>query len=265
MLDYYALTGFSHEGDIPTPLEMLEMNLAETALFLDFDGTVVDIADRPDAIEISDDDKGLLERASRATGGALAMVSGRSIDDLERYIDGVPCALAGGHGVEFRFTDGQRETARFNRDNLERLRSAAEAFAQAEPRIFIEHKTAGIVLHFRQHPEMEDKARTFAEAMVLDDPESEVQPGKMVFEIKPKAVSKARAIERLMETPPFAGRRILFAGDDHTDELAFGALRQKGAICVKIGEEQTKAEYASPSPEAFKAWLTDAVERTPNG
>ena len=129
-----------------------------------------------------------------------------------------------------------------------------------DPRVIAEDKSFGIVLHFRQHPELECKVREFLTILVGEDDAFELQSAKMAVEIKPKGISKADAIGRIMAFEEFAGRNIVFAGDDVTDESAFSWVNQQGGVTVRIGEGPTCARYRTHSPSTFKAWLLEQVE-----
>ncbi|MEN0087740.1 MAG: trehalose-phosphatase [Pseudomonadota bacterium] len=255
----------AHENaDEPADLEGLSYDPADHAMMLDFDGTLVDIAATPDAVTFAERDDALLRRLSQNHGGALAIVSGRAIDDLDGFITDFPGAMAGGHGAELR-VDGEQSLAdHIDEDKLEQLKAAVRSFAEAEPRLLIEEKATGIVMHYRAHPDCEDKAVSFAKSLVDGHSDFGVQYSKMAVEIRPKGASKASAMEKLLESKPFAGRAPFFAGDDVTDEDAFDWVNAQGGISVRIGPGPTKALYRTPTPRSFKAWLDRAAAAPSN-
>ena len=256
MQDFYSMIGFCGEAHATAPLDSLEEPGPDTALFLDFDGTLVDIAEKPDRIAIPSHLPDTLKRLCRRHGGAVAIISGRDIVDLGRHLPGFSGAIAGGHGAQMRLPGGDIVREPVDIARIAALQNAASAFALSEPSVHVEFKDAGVVLHYRSAPEMEEKVRRFAHGLVDDDPDFTCQGAKMAVEIKPYGVNKGRAIERLMRTRTFAGRIPLFAGDDRTDETGFEAVNEAGGITIKIGEGQTEAQHRAATPAQFRKWLS---------
>ncbi|MDP2121180.1 MAG: trehalose-phosphatase [Hoeflea sp.] len=254
-LDYYTLVGFAPESTGPDDLESLSIKADETALFLDFDGTFVDIAETPDSVRVGRRDKLLLDELSRRHQGAVAIVSGRNLSDIDHYLAGFSGTVSGGHGAELRHAGQDFLGASCDLERLEHIKNAVMEFAIIDPRVLAEDKSFGIVLHFRQHPELEGKVHDFLRSLVDGDAEFEIQPAKMAFEVKPKGFSKASAIERIMSFVQFGGRSMLYAGDDVTDEGAFAHVNARGGVTVKIGDGPTVARYRTQSPASFKDWL----------
>jgi trehalose 6-phosphate phosphatase len=247
----------------PRPLNQLTYDPATSAMMLDFDGTLVDIAPTPDSIQFSSEDAALLAKLEDAHGGAVAIVSGRAIDDLEQYLTSFGGLIAGGHGAEFRI-DGRRSLAgEVDESQLEEIKQAVISFGKSDPRILLEHKSTGIVMHYRAHPECESDVIELAKSLVEKRPDFKLQFAKMAVEIKPAAASKASAMEALLQEKPVSGRRIFFAGDDVTDESAFEWVNAQGGITVKIGDEETSAGYRCSDPTEFKAWLKGVAQATP--
>ncbi len=255
MQDFYSMIGFSAEAHAPADIGTLEAPGPDAALFLDFDGTLVDIAERPDAITVPPSLIDMLNRLCERHDGAVAIVSGRDISDLSTHLEGFAGALAGGHGGQVKHAGGQVSQTSVDPVRLATLQAAAEAFALVEPGLHVERKSGGVVLHYRSAPELEEKVRAFAHALADPDPDFVCQPAKMACEIKPHGVSKGAAIERLMREPPFVGRKPVFAGDDRTDETGFEFVNANDGISIKIGEGQTEAGYHIDSPPAFRDWL----------
>ncbi|AKI02363.1 trehalose 6-phosphatase [Hoeflea sp. IMCC20628] len=254
-LDYYSLVGFASECSPPEDLNLLTINADETALFLDFDGTLVDIAPTPDSIKVGLGDKLLLDNLSKRHNGAVSIISGRNLKEIDHHLPGFSGVISGGHGAELRHSSGRVEGIACDLERLEHIKKAAMEFASIETRVLVEDKSFGIVLHYRQYPELGNKVCNFLTSLIDGDEEFELQSAKMAVEVKPKGISKAGAIERVMLFEEFAGRDILFAGDDDTDEVAFAWVNEQGGTSVKIGQGPTRAHYRTPSPATFKTWL----------
>lgn len=259
-LDYYSLVGFKSESTSPDELERLTIEPEKTALFLDFDGTFIDIAPTPDAIRVTNRDKTLLGQLSKHHGGAVSIISGRNLHDIDKHLGDFEGTVSGGHGAELRRDAKQLPAVKCNFERLEHIKNAVQEFAAIDPRVLAEDKSFGIVLHYRQHPELEGKVRDFVKCLVGDDADFEVQQAKMALEIKPKGISKAIAIERIMKFKEFRRRTILFAGDDETDEIAFAWVNEQGGITIKIGDGMTLARYRTRSPASFKKWLRSQLK-----
>ena len=254
-LDYYTLVGFAPESPGPADIEGLSLQPEETALLLDFDGTFVDIAETPDAIHVGSRDKKLLDVLHTRHQGAVAVVSGRNLSDIDRHLSGFPGTVSGGHGAELRHAGREVEGVICDLERLEHIKNAVMEFAIIDPRVLAEDKSHGIVLHFRQHPELESNVHDFLKSLVGCDDKFELQTAKMAIEVKPKGISKAGAIERIMAFEPFSGRTVLYAGDDLTDETAFAWVNERGGVTIKVGEGPSVARYRTGSPSSFKAWL----------
>ena len=227
------------------------------ALFLDFDGTLVDIAPRPDEVVVSEALRALLESLCVALDGALAVVSGRQLKDLLQYLAPLTVPAAGSHGLEYQLPGGQHLSTRDVH-----LPDAAwqdlEALVASHPALLLEHKGHGAAVHFRQAPELGDMVAS--RLQVLRDrhaPDFMLQAGKMVWELRPQGVSKGSAIERFMQVPPFAGRLPVFVGDDVTDEDGFRAAIELGGWAIYVGEaaDTTAARMALPDVAAVRRWL----------
>lgn len=229
---------------------------ARDALFLDFDGTLVPLEDRPDAVEVPD---ALIDRvhelASRLAG-RLAIVSGRSIDVLDDFgLSGL--ALAGSHGAEWRLP-GSAHEMRPRPASLDRAASAFRAFADAHEGVIFEDKPLGAALHFRLAPAMAQPAIALAQEHVAD---LHLQHGHAMIELRVAGVDKGTAIAMLMDLAPFAGARPLFFGDDVTDESGFAMAASLGGHGVLVGADRvTQASFALPDPAAVNAWLARITE-----
>lgn len=231
----------------------------DDALFLDFDGTLVDMADAPDLIAVPATLPDLLLRLSERLGGRVALVSGRALADLERHLGCTGFAVSGSHGLELRLSDGRTLSAPPAGD-IEEVRTAIARFAAERPGLLVEDKPAGIAVHFRQAPEQEQEVDAFLGDLALRSGLA-VQHGKMVIELRPQGADKGDALRILMGEPPFAGARPLFVGDDLTDEHAFAAAAALGGAGVLVGAPRdSAARWRLPDVAAVARWLEQAVE-----
>jgi len=238
----------------PPPLS----RLAPAALFLDFDGTLVELAEAPDAIRVPPGLKPLLDRLAARLEGRLALVSGRAIADLQRHLGAAGVAISGSHGAELRYADG-RSVRVVAPPGLPAARDAIHGFAAGLPGLLVEDKPTGVALHFRQAPEREGEAVAFLEALAGRSGLA-LQRGKMVAELRPPGTDKGGAVRRLMAEPPFAGARPVFVGDDLTDEDAFEAAVALGGAGVLVGPPRpTEASWRLDGVAQVTRWLESAA------
>jgi trehalose 6-phosphate phosphatase len=236
------------------PLSLLDGG----ALFLDFDGTLVELADAPDAIRVPGDLAPLLGRLARRLGGRLAIVSGRALGDLDRHVACARAAFSGSHGLELRLGDGTLLPAA-RPPALDAARDEIARFAAGDGRLLVEEKPASIALHFRQAPDREEEALRLMEGLAACNGLS-VQHGKMVAELRPAGADKGDALRALMREPPFAGARPVFVGDDLTDEHGFEAAARLGGAGVLVGPPRaTAARYGLGSVVEVARWLRAAA------
>lgn len=235
---------------VPPPPALLD----GAALFLDFDGTLVELAERPDAIAVAPTLAPLLKRLRARLGGRLAIVSGRALADLERYVPVPDLPFSGSHGTELRLGDGTRVSLHRPR-GLDDVREQVRQFAGAEDGLLIEDKPAGVALHYRQAPHAELSVTSFMEEVGRSEG-FVVQRGNMVVELRPPGADKGDAVRAFMREAPFAGARPVFVGDDLTDEHAFVAVAHMGGAGVLVGpERETAAVYRLGSVATVAAWL----------
>ena len=194
-----------------------------------------------------------LAAIEKRLGGALAIVSGRPVDALDRFLDPWRPTLAAEHGSLLRLADGTLFAP--PPPDLLPAETAASTLAAAHPRLYVERKTAAIALHYRSAPELEELCRHSLSSVVALDPALELLEGKYVVEVKPAGTNKGRAISALMDRPPFAGRRPLFAGDDTTDEAGFASVQALGGQGIKVGGGETIAVHRCASPDVVRSWL----------
>ena len=225
----------------------------DNALFLDFDGTLVDIAETPEAVDVPPALVGLLGDLHDWLGGAIAVVSGRQIDVLDRFLAPLRLSAAGEHGVQRRDPSGEmREQPT---QDLTRVLEAANDIAGKFAGLLVERKHAAIALHYRLAPELEAVCREQMQRAIAGDPRLELLHGKSVFEVKPAGVNKGIAIDAFMKEAPFAGRTPVFAGDDTTDETGFAVVQPLGGIAIKVGSGPSLAQHRLDSPRAVFEWL----------
>ena len=228
------------------------------ALFLDFDGTLVELADAPGAIAVPADLSPLLGRLAARLDGRLALISGRSIADLERHLDCAGLAVSGSHGLELRLAGGAALPPT-RPEGLDEARAALARLAAEDSRLLVEDKPASVALHFRAAPERERELCDAAAALAARTGLA-VQRGKMVAELRPPGADKGDALKALMREPPFAGARPLFVGDDLTDEHGFEAAAAFGGAGILVGPPRdTAARYRLAGVAEVAQWLRAAA------
>ena len=241
------------ESSVP-PLDL------ESALFLDVDGTLLEIAPRPELVKVPDGLPPLLIRLSAQRGGALALISGRPLAQLDRLFQPWQGAAAGLHGLQRRRADGIL-ACRGDDDSaaaLDRLRPKLAALAADGAGLTLEDKGRTLALHYRAIPHREAEIRTLVEALHRETASIlRLIMGKMVVEFQPRGADKGWAIAAFLAEPPFVGRRPVFVGDDTTDEDGFAEIRRRGGVAIRVGSfgGATAANYRLPSVEAVLAWL----------
>lgn len=228
------------------------------ALFLDFDGSIVDIAPTPEAVVVPDCLPALLVALREALGGAVAIVSGRPIVQIDGFLGTAVPAVAGLHGLERRRAVGGIVRSPLPRNDLRVVRALLEAFAAERPGILVEDKTYTLALHYRLAPSLRDDCRDVVSAALKDAPQGwQVIEGKCVFEIKPVRRTKGTAIEAFMGEAPFLGRTPVFCGDDITDEDGFEVVNALGGVSIRVGEgSATRATVQAETVGELLDWLT---------
>lgn len=228
----------------------------DAALFLDFDGTLVGLAPTPEAIEIPPALVSLLSDLKDQLGGALAVVSGRQIDSIDRFLAPLRLPAAGEHGVQRRDAKGGMQEQ--HAPDLLPILEIANELARVHEGLLVERKHAAIALHYRLAPQLEAVCRDAMERAIQNNPQVELMHGKFVFEVKPAGVNKGIAIDAFMTEAPFAGRVPVFAGDDTTDESGFAVVQPRGGVAIKVGSGASIALHRLESPRAVYEWLVQA-------
>lgn len=230
---------------------------SDWALFLDFDGTIVDIAPTPESVEVPDGLPSLLVALRDALAGAVAIVSGRPIGQIDGFLDAAVPAVAGLHGLERRGPDGTVVHSAPPGEDLHRVRELLRDFAAEHPGVLVEDKTYSVALHYRLAPSLEDACRDLAEAAVDRNTAGwQVIAGKCVFEIGPRAATKGDAIEAFMGEAPFRGRTPVFCGDDRTDEDGFAVVNARGGVSIRVGRgAATRAALQVDTVGELLDWL----------
>ena len=228
------------------------------SLFLDFDGTLAELAETPDGVRVAPDLPATLEALHRAFGGALAVVSGRSIAQLDDFLAPARLPAAGMHGLERRSAKGACGPGDKFARALDPLRATLAPMVEDDPRLVLEDKGPSIVLHYRRAPEREEECRRVMARLLEGVPglaRFRVVRGKRMVEAVPSGCDKGAAIRDFMREAPFAGRRPVFAGDDLTDEDGFDAVAELAGVGIKVGEGKTRAPCRAASVGELIAWL----------
>jgi len=224
------------------------------ALMLDMDGTLIGLAPTPDAVVVPPGLPQSLTRLRNALNGALAIVTGRPIETVDRLFGDAPGAVAGEHGGAIRHRLG----AGIERPNLPSPPSAwldqAEALVRRYPGALLERKARGFALHYRQAPAARDTFHAALAALVATTPEFDLLPAHMLWEVRPRGTDKGAAVAALMEHAPFTGRRPVFIGDDITDEDGMRVARSFGGAGYRV-------DAVFRDTDGVRAWLTSCAER----
>lgn len=226
---------------------------ARHALFLDFDGTLADIAPHPDAVQVHPGVVPALRVLHQRLGGALAIATGRTQADIDHFLSPLQLPLASEHGAQYRMGNGV--TGGVPAPDLSGVVHTVQALLDRYPALVLERKSAGVALHYRQAVELEPLCRAALEHALAQSPGLEILQGKCVMEVKPSGPNKGRAIHDFMQQAPFAGRIPVFAGDDVTDEHGFVAAQALGGIGIKVGLGDTSAVARCDDTAMLREWL----------
>ena len=231
------------------------------ALFLDFDGTLVEIAPSPADVRLDRRVPAALEALRGSLSGALALVSGRPVSFIDGVLDPYRFDVAALHGAEIRLGGRIHSHTEASAPMRDALRDLVR-FANSHVGVIVENKDLSIALHWRLAPQLKDEALALMCALAERlGPTVRLQEGKAVAELVPASASKGAAIAQLMQEPPYAGRLPVFIGDDITDEHGFEAVNALGGLSIRIGDGETRARLRIASPTALRAILLDAADR----
>jgi trehalose 6-phosphate phosphatase len=244
----------------------LDMELAEVslvpdlrkcAILLDIDGTLLDLAPSPRQVWVPPGLRRTLSQLSDRTSGAVALVSGRRLSEIDLIFAPLQLTAIGGHGAEMRVSpDAEPMTRATSLSPV--LKRKLASINELGRGILIEDKGYSLALHYRLAPDKEAIIRAAVEAICAEAPPGtvEILPGKLVFEVKPAGINKGNAVCELMSYPPFAGRNPIFIGDDTTDEPVFGIISQFGGLGFSVGRIVAETNGHFEKPESVRAWLT---------
>lgn len=225
------------------------------AFFFDVDGTLAAIKPRPDEVSIPENVRNTLQSLTDLCHGALALVSGRPVEQLDQLAAPLHVPLAGVHGAERRDAQGQLHRTNLPDDVSTPLAVSLSRSIGSWPGTELETKGMAFALHYRRAPEYQQQIMQLAESMVQRFPMLALQPGKCVVELKPKGIDKGAAINAFMQEAPFAGRIPVFIGDDLTDEAGFLVVNAMNGLSVKVGEGSSHARYRLQGVAEVYAWL----------
>ncbi len=234
----------------------------DSALFLDFDGTLVEIAAAPSDVNIPANLIPMLRRLTIGFGGAVAIISGRTISDVDRFLDKSIAAVAGVHGIERRTATGRsNEQSGFVSAEIEDAIFAAKKLKQRWPRIVVEEKGPAVALHYRQEPGAKEDCIALLQSIAYQtNADLEVIRGKCVVELKEGTANKGAAVMAFMNESPFKSRIPVYIGDDETDETAFKVVSAMGGLSIAVGTKRSvHAPYHFASVNEVHHWLAAAV------
>ncbi|AEK61313.1 Trehalose-6-phosphate phosphatase [Collimonas fungivorans Ter331] len=244
------------------PLQNRDYDFAADALFLDFDNTLVDFAPLPESVVLPPDLITTLQRLQHAANGALAIVSGRPLKQIDHFLSPLRLPVAGVHGAERRSADGRMTQLAV--PDIERLLVCLQPLTLQHAGLLLEVKRGALALHYRRAPHLEQICvQAMSEALAHEQGFSLLR-GNMVVEAKAADADKGKAIAAFMEEAPFAGRRPLFIGDDITDEVGFAWVQSEtaGGLGIKVGLGPSLARARIASPAAVRSMLAQVLERS---
>ncbi|MBV6476433.1 MAG: trehalose-phosphatase [Rhodocyclaceae bacterium] len=237
---------------------------AGRAFFLDIDGTLLEIADRPSGVRVDAALIDMIRRLHACSGGAVALISGRRVADIDALFPGLRLPLAGQHGLERRDAAGGIHSHAPEGVDWPWLKALVSGTFETSKGILVEDKGLTLAVHFRLNPAEEGRIAAALRGIVADAGAAvSLQPGKCVLEIKPAGRDKGTAIAEFMAEPPFEGRRPVFIGDDVTDEYGFRMVNDMNGDSIKVGEGETDARWRLADVQAVRAWLAAMLQSDP--
>jgi trehalose 6-phosphate phosphatase len=246
---------------VPVPRSLVP-HFNECALLLDIDGTLLDLAPTPREVWVPPDLAKTLPRLLARTSGALAMVSGRSINDIDLIFAPMQFPAVGGHGAEMRLSPEDESVSSHAPPMDKELKRRLAAIARLSPGILLEDKGYSLALHYRLAPHAEKAIYEAVSLIRADLPNApiEVMPGKSVCEIKHSGFTKATGVKELMTHAPFKGRRPVFIGDDVTDESVFAIMPDFDGLAFSVGRRARGVTGHFDEPRDVRAWLAHLLD-----
>ena len=232
------------------------------ALFLDIDGTLLEICDKPELVKVNDNLIKLILKIEKCLDGALAFISGRAILEVDQLFKPLKLPTSGKHGAERRDASGKTHIAKNNAFNItSSMVKTLEKFVYSNPGTILENKKQTLALHFRLKPQIEKQAEDLINGLISNHAELELLKGKMVLEIKPKATHKGTAIAQFMKEYPFAGKTPFFFGDDASDETGFEIINSMNGISVCVNPPvNSVAKFKLDTVSSVINWLESLNE-----
>jgi trehalose 6-phosphate phosphatase len=248
---------------VPVPASLVP-HLSQTTILLDIDGTLLDLAPTPREVWVPPGLAKTLKRLHERTNGALALVSGRSLNDIDLIFAPDVFPAVGGHGAEMRLaTDAETEAVAAHAPPMDKeLKRRLAAIAKLSPGILLEDKGYSLALHYRLAPHAEKAIYAAVSLIRADLPNApiEVLPGKSVCEIKHSGFTKASGVRELMTHEPFRGRRPLFIGDDVTDETVFAIMPDFDGLAFSVGRRATGVAGHFDAPSDVREFLAHLLD-----
>jgi trehalose 6-phosphate phosphatase len=235
-----------------------DLEFQRTALFLDVDGTLLDIAATPDRVVVPDGLAATIARLERSLGGALAIVTGRTLADLDRLFFPLRTRAAGVHSAEMRFAPNAAAVETQGAAPLpDSLWREFAAVTLAVPGALAENKRYSFTAHYRAAPKAAAPLRaallSLFERRATDD--LELTDTLCAYELKPSGVNKGEAVRRFLERPPFVGRRPMFVGDDASDEFGFRSVADRRGFAFAVGAARPEVDHVFADPATVRLWL----------
>jgi trehalose 6-phosphate phosphatase len=229
------------------------------AFFLDFDGTLAEIAQSPDAVEVSQSARSALGDLHGSARGAVAIITGREIGTIDHFLAPLKLPIAGVHGFERRSANGATVKAATTAESAPVIEEQLGVFVKEHPGLILEKKSSALSLHYRERPDLEGACLSRMDALAGNSKSVVLTRGKMVVEARFHRATKGTAIMDFLQEEPFRGRIPVAAGDDETDEDAFAAVNAASGLSIKVGPGATRANYQVRDVTEFLHWLRQAA------
>jgi len=244
-----------HRRPPPAPLD------ERCALFLDIDGTLLELSSTPEGVRVDRELANLMMTLDRALGGAVALITGRTLGNVDRLFGAAKLPVAGQHGSERRSADGSVHRHEVAAAELARLREEMARFAARHKGLLFEDKGVSFAIHYRRAPALASLVhRTLRRHAAHSSSVGwHLQRGKGILELRPEGRDKGTAIVDYLREPPFEGRKPVFVGDDLTDEFGFDAVAALGGQAVKVGPGPTSAAFRLRDVPAVRQWLAESL------